>query len=70
MKNLIYTFSFFFAQLVLACPMCGGVDQDSSDTSIVSVLAIFVALTYIPYLIIFRLIKKYQRVNQVQDHVS
>lgn len=57
-----YTFalaSLLFVNDLLACPYCVGSTQDGKDSNTTLVLGIFILAIYIPYVIIYRLIKKH-----------
>jgi hypothetical protein len=59
---LLVVMSLFLPDLVSACPMCGGVkNQSNSGTNISNILLVFIGLVYIPFIIIFWTIKKYSR---------
>lgn len=41
-----------------ACPYCVGNTQGGKDSNTTLILAVFILCTYIPYYVIYRLIKK------------
>ena len=57
MKTALFTI--LFPTLTWACPMCTA--NSNKDQYTVPILAGFILLTFIPYIIIFRLIKKYRK---------
>ena len=60
--NLTILFVMILSSSALfACPMCGGAGEVEKDQYTTFVLAGFILMTYIPYLVIFRLIKKFHR---------
>lgn len=67
MKGLIFTFSLFFVSDLLACPYCAGSTQGGKDSNVTLVLALFIVSTYIPYYIIYRLIKKHRALKEAHD---
>lgn len=68
MKTLIPIFLYLLSATILACPMCSGTEQEK-DQYTVPILASFILITYIPYAIIFRLIKKYRHLEQPPQKV-
>ena len=50
--------SLFIAQDSFACPYCVGSTQGGQDQNTTLILAIFIFAIYIPYIVIYRLIKK------------
>jgi hypothetical protein len=56
-------FLFIFSTTLWACPMCGGSDQTDNANITIIILATFIALIYIPYYLIYRLIKKNKDFN-------
>lgn len=60
MMNRIYAFfvTLFFSSSLLACPYCVGSTQAGKDDNTTLILAIFIVAIYIPYIVIYRLIKK------------
>lgn len=67
MKGLIFTLGLFFVSDLLACPYCAGSTQGGKDSNVTLILALFVVSTYIPYYIIFRLIKKHRALKEAHD---
>lgn len=63
---------FLFVNDLLACPYCVGSTQDGRDTNTTLVLGLFILAIYIPYIIIYRLIKKHDafRAQVLNDHDS
>ena len=59
--KLFLFFILFLCQVNLwACPTCAGSGNNKADVNTVIILGCFIILTYIPFYLIFRLIKKYQ----------
>ena len=58
MKYSIISFLIFHAGQALACPYCSGA-ENARDKYTYIILMIFIALTYIPYTILYKMIKKY-----------
>lgn len=63
MKGIVLFLGLFFVSDLLACPYCAGSTQGGKDSNTTLVLALFIACTYVPYYIIFRLIKKHRALN-------
>ena len=63
MVFFVLSSSIFMAVLSWACPMCAGAEQEK-DLYTVPLLAGFILLTYIPYAVIFRLIRKYRHLGE------
>ncbi len=57
MKKILFFIS-FYSSFALACPYCAGSDGNAGDKYIVYVLAGFILLTYIPFYVIFSMVKK------------
>lgn len=67
-KNLgLIFFSFLFVSDLLACPYCAGNGQGGKDSNTTLILASFILAIYIPYFIIFRLIKKHRALKAAHD---
>jgi hypothetical protein len=60
---LIYTL--LGPSIVLACPACAGSTKEDKTYTVI-ILGIFILLCYIPYMLIYRLIKKNKDINQIQ----
>jgi len=69
MNKLIFFF-LYFPTSVLACPYCSGASDNKSDVRTTIVIFVFIALTYIPYYLIFRKIWQYRNSNQVPKESS
>lgn len=61
-------FSFLLVSDLLACPYCAGNDQGGKDSNTTLVLGIFILAIYIPYYLIYRLIKKNRALREAHDH--
>ncbi len=67
MQSLLgFCILFLFSTPVFACPMCAGTDT-GKDKYTVWILGAFVLLTYIPYTIIYRLMKKGKEANRLKE---
>lgn len=65
--SLVFTFSLLFVTDLLACPYCAGSTQGGKDSNTTLVLALFILAIYIPYYLIFRLIKKQRALKEAHD---
>ena len=63
----VFLFSLFFVSDLLACPYCVGSTQDGKDSNTTVVLAIFILAIYIPYYLIYRMIKKHRALTQLTE---
>ncbi|WPU63811.1 hypothetical protein [Peredibacter starrii] len=66
-KTLVFFFSLFFVSDLLACPYCAGSTQGGKDSNTTLILALFILAIYIPYFIIYRLIKKQRALKEAHD---
>ncbi|WP_408096825.1 hypothetical protein ACJVC5_17455 [Peredibacter sp. HCB2-198] len=66
-KTLVILFSLFFVSDLLACPYCAGSTQGGKDSNTTLILALFILAIYIPYYLIFRLIKKQRALKEAHD---
>lgn len=66
-KTLVFTISFFFVSDLLACPYCVGDSQGGKDSNTTLILALFILAIYIPYYLIYRLIKKHRALKEAHD---
>lgn len=57
-KIYVIVLSFFVTSNLLACPYCAGSTQGGKDSNTTLVLALFILTIYIPYYLIYRMIKK------------
>lgn len=62
--------SVFFSETLLACPYCAGNGQKGSDSNTTLVLALFILAIYIPYYLIFRMIKKHRALKEAYDNTG
>lgn len=68
MKRIsVFLFTLFFVSDLLACPYCVGSTQDGKDSNTTAVLAIFILAIYIPYYVIYRMIKKHRVLTQLTE---
>ncbi len=58
-KTSVFLLTLLFVNDLLACPYCAGSTQDGKDSNTTLVLGLFILAIYIPYVIIYRLIKKH-----------
>lgn len=71
MKKLgFFLVSFLFVSDLLACPYCAGNTQSGKDSNTTLILGLFILAIYIPYFIIFRMIKKHRALKEAQLHAS
>lgn len=66
-KTLVFSISLFFVSDLLACPYCVGDSQSGKDSNTTLILALFILAIYIPYYLIFRLIKKHRALKEAHD---
>jgi hypothetical protein len=59
-RIFVLTFCLFFVSDLLACPYCTGSTQGGKDSNTTLVLALFILAIYIPYFLIYRMIKKHR----------
>jgi hypothetical protein len=67
MRLSVFLVSLFFVQNLLACPYCVGSDQSGKDSNTTLILGLFILAIYIPYFIIFRLIKKHRALREAHE---
>ncbi len=48
----------------MACPGCAGSMENSKQANLVPILIIFIALTYVPFYLIYKTIIKHRNLNQ------
>jgi len=53
--NYIYTFLFFCSSILMACPYCAGSTEGGGKYTVI-ILSVFIALVYIPFYVLFRMI--------------
>lgn len=59
--------SFFLVSDLLACPYCAGNSQSGRDSNTTLILALFILAIYIPFFIIYRMIKKHRALKELHD---
>jgi hypothetical protein len=59
-KIYVFVLSLFATSNLLACPYCAGSTQGGKDSNVTLILALFILAIYIPYYLIFRMIKKHR----------
>ena len=67
MRVTVFLVSLFFVQNLLACPYCAGSDQSGKDSNTTLILGLFIIAIYIPYFIIFRMIKKHRALREAHE---
>lgn len=66
-RIFLFVLSFFFVTDLLACPYCVGNSQGGKDSNTTVVLAIFILAIYIPYYLIYRMIKKHRALTRLTE---
>lgn len=66
----LFLFSSFFVTDLLACPYCAGNTQGGKDSNTTLVLAGFILLIYIPFFIIYRMVKKQRALSEAHDNTG
>jgi hypothetical protein len=66
-KSLVFTLALFFVSDLLACPYCAGSTQSGKDSNTTLILALFILAIYIPYYLIYRMIKKHRALKEAYD---
>lgn len=65
MKNIsLVLLSLLFVTDLLACPYCTGSTQGGKDSNTTIVLGVFILAIYIPYFVIYRMIKKHRALKE------
>lgn len=67
MRVTVFLVSLIFVQNLLACPYCAGSDQSGKDSNTTLILGLFIIAIYIPYFIIFRMIKKHRALREAHE---
>jgi hypothetical protein len=67
MKTSVVLFALLMTENLLACPYCAGSTQSGKDSNTTLILSLFILAIYIPYFIIFRLIKKHRALREAHD---
>ncbi len=67
MKGTVFTLALLFSSNLLACPYCVGTTQGGKDQNTSWILGAFILAIYIPYIIIYRLIKKQKALKALHD---
>jgi hypothetical protein len=71
-KALVFSLGLLFVSDLLACPYCVGSTQGGKDSNTTLILALFILAIYIPYYLIYRMIKKHrvlmQSVKEAHDN--
>ena len=56
----------FFNNPAFACPGCAGSMDNPGDQNVVYILMIFIALTYIPFYLLYKTVWKYRNLNKIE----
>jgi hypothetical protein len=67
MKFLVAILFALFSFATWACPYCAGNTQGGKDNNTTLILSVFILAIYIPYYIIWRLIKKSREMHASQE---
>ncbi len=67
MKSVFALLCLCFVNLAWACPYCAGNTQGERDHYTTLILGLFIIAIYIPYWIIYRLIKKSRQIDAAQE---
>jgi hypothetical protein len=70
MKLSILLLNLVFVTDLLACPYCVGDSQGGKDSNTTLILSLFILAIYIPYFIIYRMIKKHRALKDAHDHTG
>jgi hypothetical protein len=70
MKKLWFVCLFLLPSLILACPGCAGSMDNPKDKYTAYVLMGFIALTYIPFYIIYSTIIKNRNCNNLEKNLK
>jgi hypothetical protein len=66
-KMMVFFFTLFLPVLALACPYCAGNGQEGKDSNTTLILALFILAIYIPYYLIYRMIKKHRALVKLNE---
>lgn len=66
MKILLTFFFLFFHEAIWACPGCAGSMNNPKDAYLVYILGGFIILVYIPFYLMYRLVKKHRNSEIVE----
>ena len=64
MRTLIFILSISIGEVINACPGCAGSMSNPKEARIVWILIGFIALTYIPFYLLYRMIIKNRHLNE------
>jgi hypothetical protein len=68
MNKIFFSILLLLGQsIVMACPYCAGNNQSGKDSNTTLILGLFILACYIPYWVIYRLIKKGRGPNSNAD---
>lgn len=62
-----FLFGLFFVSDLLACPYCAGNGQGGKDSNTTLILGLFILAIYIPYYLIFRMIRKHSALKEAHE---
>lgn len=68
MKKLSFALlTLLFVNDLLACPYCTGSTQGGKDSNTTLILSLFIVAIYVPYFLIYRMIKKHRALKEAHD---
>ncbi len=62
--------SLLFVTDLLACPYCAGNSQGGKDSNTTLVLGLFILCIYLPFYLIYRMIKKHRTLRAENDNTG
>lgn len=62
--------SLMFVTDLLACPYCSGSSQGGKDSNTTLVLGLFILSIYLPFYLIYRMIKKHRALRAENDNTG
>jgi hypothetical protein len=69
LSSFIFIMTLFIANTAWACPGCAGSMDNSKYEYTVYILMTFIALTYIPFFILYKTIWKYRKSELPSDRI-
>jgi Ni,Fe-hydrogenase I small subunit len=70
MKNKLLLALLLTSSKLMACPGCAGSMENSKQGNLVPILIIFIALTYIPFYMIYKMIIKHRNFNDELEQLN
>jgi hypothetical protein len=67
MKAALLLATYLVTSNLYACPYCMGSGQGGKDNNTTLILSLFILSIYIPYVLIFRMIKKHKALKEAHD---